>query len=489
MKIVISNKMSNFIIFTLLLLIVVVTASAKVDLSKAYHTLQELVNDDGESVDRNGDGVIDEANLVNNVKWNQIDWSLAESRMCNSFGAFVSGFDESGVTCKRIYLSCDDIDADSCGLSLEATSMASGGYSSVIDPEGFFEATDVFLVNKVLWVAYKNAIAKLDCSNSFEQCELKQVRGLQNVIQVQLYDGKIYAGTSSGSFAVIDPSSFLETDPSSSCKKITYDADGSSLGKAEDIIINNHGIYVLDEYYGCVNRYDLNLVPQNQFCVDDFEPSSFFEGKAGDESENRIFISFINAAGTQTTVKVYDYDLNELTSFTLPGSSDVQEIENGKLYVVEQSDFENDHLNVYDIDYNIDGLYEVSSSSSVYMPGSVENIHVNSVDIYLPLIDSKEIRIYSSDTLSDRSYGQVGGFEVPETMADLSCDAINDPVTYTWQYQDESGTGCIADKLDYCDGDDGAIFNAGECSIQYAECYDCYETGGMQLWKRYECVI
>ncbi|MBW2998612.1 hypothetical protein KY321_03665 [Candidatus Woesearchaeota archaeon] len=105
MEIIITNKAAYSIIFLLAFSLFVVAADASefIDINKAYHSLEQLVDSKDRKIDLDDNGQVDYADLTNGVKWIDVEhmgFTCPEN-------SYLVGYEGNAPVCVKLGLVCE----------------------------------------------------------------------------------------------------------------------------------------------------------------------------------------------------------------------------------------------------------------------------------------------------------------------------------------------------------------------------------------------
>jgi len=388
MKIIITNKAAYVIIFFLLFLLIGMGVNARVDLSKAYHTLQNIVqsNDPTLSVDGNADGIIDEADEALEINWYDINnFQKCDGVGINGEEEFVTGFSDTGIICNPLGLICASLNISDCYIQIGR------GVNEVITELSVvqnFNPEHVIKDGNFLWLTlvpedpnFNGGLAvKLECSDS--ACSSISTTSIYNIPsprQIDIHNGEIYVGTDLGKFYKIS---------TSGCLAVTTNFAGEALAKPKGIVANNQGVFVLDEVKNQLNKYALNLKPLTQLTIS--SPQYLTEGSFGGKTKIIVVSNAISAS----YIKVYDaetlqIEANLLISEDLSGIAfdNVEKL----LFLPRSQDILRYSLN-YDIGTE---EYTLSDETTLnILHSGIKTLYAHDSKLYLPLNSDGNVSIY-----------------------------------------------------------------------------------------------
>ena len=416
MEIIITNKAAYVMIFFLVLAVVGMGVNARVDLSKAYHTLQDIVRSDDptKSVDLMGDGIIDEADETLSVNW----YNIKNFQKCDGLGnngeeEIATGFTGAVLNCQTVGFKCTGLEVETDCIMQEGSSGNSigTGLSTLQD----FIPQHVIKDAGSLWVTllpkdaqFEGGLAvNLACVSDGNCPSTTSMYNIPGPRQIATHNGETYVGTSQET-----PSGKFYKIGVGGCVAVTTNVDGINLGKTKGLIANAHGIFVLDELKDELNKYTLELIPVTKRSIPN--PQYITEGMFGGKTK----IIVVSQGETESHIKIYD-------AVTLSMEADLAVSE--KLRGIDLDDVsktlflprEGEVLR-YSLDY-ASGTYTLSGRKVLSIEaGGIKTLYVENGQLYLPFHLGNKISIYNAANTVPVHLADITTADLSGTM--LTCD-------------------------------------------------------------------
>ena len=443
MEIIITNKAAYVMIFFLALLVIGMGVNARVDLSKAYHTLQDIVksNDPSQSVDRMGDGIIDEADEPLNINW----YDMKNFPSCTGEGPsgedkFLTGFLGGVPTCNTLGVTCTGTNLNTnCQITPTVTgSVVNTGLSVTQN----FVPQYALKTAGSLWVSLlpeaaqftTGLLVKLSCLSAGNCPSTTEMYNISGPRQVDTYNLGTYVGTDqanpSGKFYKIDPTG---------CIGVTTNVDGLSLGKAKSVIANAHGVFVLDELREELNKYTLELIPVSKVTIPN--PEYMTEGTFGGITKLLV----LSQGLTESYVKIYDAATLTLEeTLAVPGALEGITLDDAEkmLFLPQSTDIVR-----YPLNY-VSGTYTLGSRTVLPITHlGIKTLYAANSQLYLPLHLENKISVYNAaNTATPVLLADITTADLSGTMLDCDDASLCGPITvngepYPPQTNSQIGTG------------------------------------------------
>jgi len=327
MDIIITNKASYAFIFLLVLFVLVLGAGAAVNINGAYHTLQQIVNPEGVSVDNDGDGIIDLAEHASSFVYSSVTGFPGLCPDDRGVPTFVVGMG-SAFACSPAWVDCkeDFSGVFSCALTFSPVPISSSGgvvYGFVPEFASYDSGAQVLWVNSRISDT-EAMLVKFDCSSD---CSISSIRKLSYPRQIAI-GSSVFVGSESPSNSVVyslSDAGCSESMPKTSPKGIAVSGDEVFVSEGS-----------------AIKKYNLDMTPAVAPNTYSDAAGSFSDLGAGTfGSEGYIFARYTDGSNADSVavIKAGDLSSSSINQFSFCSSGlrlgglAVDDI-NNKLYVL-----------------------------------------------------------------------------------------------------------------------------------------------------------